>query len=264
MNIINSLSNNKVKLIKSLNKKKNRLEENLFIIEGEKIIFEAIDKKYKLNMIVFSEDYYHENKDSIKKLNKYNLELVSNKVFRDISDTETPQGILALAALDYKHLNKSIDLRDGFFLLVDRVQDPGNMGTILRSADAFGIDGIILNKGTVDIYNPKVIRSTMGAIFRTKVYYLDEINDLKELIEEKSIRLISTSLQGQTDIKSVDLTKGIFVVGNESQGVSKTLEGMSKDLIKIPMIGETESLNVAVASSIIMYESMLQKKAKIL
>ena len=266
MTIIKSQSNEKIKLVKSLYRKKNRIEKGLFIIEGEKIVEEALEKGYKLDSIYISETYSNCDRALLEKAREESCQvyIVEDRLFNDISDTETPQGILALAHLFYNNFTDIENFKGNFYILIDQVQDPGNMGTILRSADAFGVDGVIIRKGSVDIYNPKVVRSTMGSIFRTDLYYLDELEDLERVIEDFGLDLISTSLEGDADLKSMDLSEGLLSIGNESKGISKEIEALSKRLIKIPMIGEAESLNVGVASSIIMYEAMLQKSSKIL
>lgn len=259
---ITSIKNPLIKEIKSLYKKKERKKSGLFIIEGIKIIEEVIDRDYSFKNIIYTDSLLY-NKDGNRFFSKIknmkNLIHVPENIFKDISGTESPQGVLALV---YINASKIEDLNvDGssFLLYLDEVQDPGNMGTIIRTADAFNIDGIILRDGCVDPYNPKVVRATMGSIFRVPLYFANdgvgEIIKLKQL----GMSVYSSSLEDSLDISKIDFSeKSIVVIGNESNGVSREVYDISDSLIKIPMPGGSESLNAGVAASIIMYEAMTQ------
>lgn len=260
---ITSSSNPTIKEIRSLYRRKERWVKKSFIVEGIKIVEECIDNGYPLSHIIISDELYNikGGETLLGKIIDYNLLIkVPDRLYREISDMENPQGVLAVASFKLDSIEHIYSIDNPFILLLDQVQDPGNMGTIIRSADAFGIDGIIITEGCVDIYNPKVVRATMGSIFRVPIYhYSDGIEIIKE-IKSRNIKIYSTSLTGDKFIQDVSLNiPSMLIIGNESKGVSKSLEALADSLIKIPMIGEAESLNAAIASSIIMYESIRQR-----
>ncbi len=255
---ITSVSNPLIKEIKSLHKKKARQKTGLFIIEGIKIIKEALDNNYFLKYILYTDELKNtqEGRDFFKEIeNLTNLIYVSENVFREISDTESPQGIIGLAMVNYRSIEEISNSKPSFYIYLDSLQDPGNMGTIIRSGDGFNIDGIIISEGTVDPYNSKVVRATMGSIFRMPIYFVRDGLESLQSLKEKGMKLISTCLDTDKSLKEVDFKESIILtIGNESQGVSKEVFDLSDDLIKIPMPGKAESLNAAVAASIIMYE----------
>lgn len=260
---ITSSRNPLIKEIKSLYRKKERMKSSSFIIEGIKIIEEALDNNYPLRKIVFTDellstrdgkDFYNRIKDS------EDLVSVPANIFEEISDTENPQGIMAIAEFQYKGIKEIEKIDKQSLLFLDGLQDPGNMGTIIRTADAFNIDGIIIGPGSVDPYNPKVVRATMGSIFRVPLYYSS--NGIEELmkLKEMGTKVYSTSLRESILISEVNFKDSfVLIIGNESKGVSEDLFALSDKLIKIPMPGKAESLNAGVAASIIMYEVMKQR-----
>ena len=190
--------------------------------------------------------------DFLYTIAKYNCIYVTEKVFSGITDVTNPQGILAVIGKN-TDINE-IDYNQNLFLVLDNIQDPGNMGTILRTADSINLKQIIVSKGTADCYNTKVVHSTMGAIFRVKVI---ECEDLKKVVKEmkkRKIKVYATDLQTDKSIYDVDYKKSAIVIGNEANGVSKELLEIADEKIRIPMIGKTESLNAAVATGIILYE----------
>lgn len=260
---ITSIKNPLIKEIKSLYRKKDRIKDKLFIIEGIKIIEEAINNGYHLKNIVYTDQLLNTEAGAVffEMIKEFdNLVHVPSNIFKEISDTENPQGILGVAKFQHKTLNDMILKEKPFLLFLDGVQDPGNMGTIIRTADAFKVDGIIITDGCVDPYNPKVVRATMGSIFRVPLYYtsggLDELKKLKML----NIKVFSTSLEGSVPIYDIDFNdRFVMIIGNESKGVSEDIFSISDKLIKIPMPGKSESLNAGVAASIIMYEVMKQR-----
>lgn len=260
---ITSSSNPTIKEIKSLYKRRERWDNKLFIVEGIKMVEELIHNGYPMKYIVYSDKLFSlrggkELFDDIEHLD--NVINVPDKLFESLSDVETPQGILAVVPFKNNSIEDILAGSKPFIILLDRVQDPGNLGTIIRTADAFGIDGIIALEGCVDVYNPKVVRATMGSIFRVPIYYYSDGIDIINKLKDKGARIYSTSLDGKKFIQDVDFKEfSVLIIGNESKGVSETLEELSDNLIKIPMIGRAESLNAAVASSIIMYEALRQR-----
>ena len=256
--VITSKDNDFVKHVKKLKEKKYREEYGEFIIEGIKMIEEAINENAKIKQIVVCEDCKNSGgipQDLLYTIAKYECVYVSEKVFTQMTDVSNPQGILAI--ID-KVGNKeaSIDFKEDLFLILDNIQDPGNMGTILRTADSINLKQILVSKGSSDVYNPKVVRSTMGAIFRVKVIECEDlVKTVKELKKHK-IKVYATDLKTDKSIYDVDYKKSAIVIGNEANGVSNEILETSDERIKIPMKGKTESLNAAVATSIILYEAI--------
>ena len=185
---------------------------------------------------------------------KYNCVYVTEKVFSGITDVTNPQGILAVIGKNTDI--KEIDYNQNLFLVLDNIQDPGNMGTILRTADSVNLKQIIVAKGTADCYNPKVVRSTMGAIFRVKVIECEDLKRVLKEMKKRQIKVYATDLQTDKSIYDVDYQKSAIIIGNEANGVSRDILELADEKIKIPMIGKTESLNAAVATGIILYEAI--------
>lgn len=254
--IITSKDNEFVKHVKKLKEKKYREEYNEFIIEGIKIIEEAIEENAKIKSIIICEDCKNQSafpNELMYEVAKMNCIYVSEKIFLSLSDVSNPQGIMAIIEKDKKEDNK-IDFSPKYFLLLDNIQDPGNMGTIIRTCDSLNMKQLIISKGSSDVYNPKVVRATMGAIFRVKIVETDDlVKTIKEMKKHK-IKVYATDLKTKKSIYCVDYKKSAIVIGNEANGVSKEVLKEADERIKIPMLGKTESLNAGVATSIILYE----------
>ena len=251
--IITSKDNEIIKNIKKLKEKKYRL--NSYIVEGIKMVKEAINENQEIALIAIREDFKIDfDTKNIKTVT------ISNKIFNDISDVKTPQGILAVIK---KNQNNQIETNQEYILALDSLQDPGNMGTIIRTADSANINQIIINKTTVDPYSPKVIRSTMGAIYRTNII---EIEDLKATLKEmksKGFQIITTDLKATQSIYDINYNnKTVVVIGNEANGVSQEILQTADKKVIIPMLGKTESLNASIAASIMIYEYVRQKIQK--
>ena len=249
--VISSKNNEIIKNIKKLKDKKYR--ENKYIVEGERIVEEAIQENVEISVIVIEETFYNniEKQDLIKKAKKYNTLIVTDKVFLDISDVKTPQGILAVIN---KNENKEIDKNAPYIMALDNLQDPGNIGTIIRTLDSANIKQLIVSKGSVDAYSPKVVRSTMGAIFRVNVIEVENLVETMQNLKNSGFEVVSTSLETDKSIYDISYNKKVVIIGNEANGVSKEILEMSDYKVKIPMLGKTESLNASVAASIMIYE----------
>ena len=257
--IITSKDNEIIKSIRKLKEKKYRDETGLFIIEGIKVIEEAIEEKADIDKIVVCNEICENfSKELLYKIAKYDVIYVAKNVFKLLTDVTNPQGILAVVN---KNKNAAIDFSQDFYLILDNIQDPGNMGTILRTADSINLNQIIVAKGSSDCYNPKVVRSTMGAIFRVKVFECDLVDVVKELKKHK-IKILATDLNTENSIYDVDYEKTAVVIGNEANGVSSEILNLADSRIKIPMLGRTESLNAGVATGIILYETVRKKLGK--
>ena len=254
--VITSKDNEIVKHIRKLKDKKYRDELGEFIIEGNKIIEEAVEEKAKIKMLVVCEDCIKSEpirKEVLYKIAKEKIVYVSEKIFKTLTDVSSPQGILAIVQ---KLESNEIDFSKNLFLILDNIQDPGNMGTILRTADSIALTQIIVPKGNADCYNPKVVRSTMGAIFRVNVI---EVSDLMKTIKEfkkHKIQILATDLSTKNTIYDVNYNKSAIIIGNEANGVSNEVLELADEKIKIPMIGKTESLNAAVSTGIILYHAI--------
>ena len=267
MELIVSKSNDNVKLIRSLNEKKYRTKYNAFYLEGVKVTNEILDKNEAIDIlfIAYSKSLLISTNGGQALLNRISslknikvLEFEEN-IFKYMTDTVNTQGILVVMKIPKYSLeneeNKNI-------ILLDKVQDLGNIGTIIRSCNAFGVDTILCTSGTADVYSPKAVRATMGGILNVKIIYLDGIEKLN-LLKKMGYKIATTSLKTQNSIDSIDYNnKYIFVMGNEANGVSKEIIDISDFVVKIPMNEKIESLNVGVATSIILYEQYKKTSRK--
>lgn len=266
--MITSPSNKKIKEVIGLQQKvKARRERDAFVIEGTKMFLEADPKKIR-------EVYVSEPamdcipKECRQKLTSLSIhyEIVTQEIFRKMSDTKTPQGILCVveqyhyAFTDLLKWNRSEE-RMPLLLILEDVQDPGNLGTIFRAGEGAGVSGIIMSSHTVDIYNPKTIRSTMGSIYRMPFLYMESLTETIIKLKEYGVSVYAAHLQGKDSYDRHDYRTGsAFLVGNEGNGLSEETAYMADHLIRIPMLGEVESLNAAVASSLLMFEAARQRR----
>lgn len=263
MQVISSKDNELIKHIKKLKDKKYRDENNEYIIEGVKLIEEAVQEKSKIKKVIICDDTtrtYEIPTNVMLEIAKYECVYVTNKIFSSITQVTNPQGVMAI--IEKNTEKQEIDYSEDIIVVLDNVQDPGNLGTILRTVDSIGLKQIIVTKDTVDVFNSKVVRSTMGAIFRIKII---ETADLAQSIKEMRkhhFKLMVTSLQTDNSIYDIGFNKKIIVIGNESNGVSEEIQDMADEKAKIPMLGKTESLNASVAAGIVMYEYVRQKITK--
>ncbi len=260
MILIESASNKIVKETSKLKNKKERDKKGKFIIEGENLVSE-INDDWKVDYFIFSESYFNkENK--YQKINN-NYYVLKDKVFNTISDTVSPQGVMAICYKKKFQIETFISKQNAFILIGEEITDPGNMGTLIRTAAAAGCNGIVLSEGCVDVYNPKVIRATTGALF--KIPFVENINitNIIQHLKEYNIKIIAAHLKGNITPYSVNMSEGVAVlVGNEARGLSDDATLLADTLVKIPMFGDVESLNASVASSILLYEVVRQRIIK--
>ena len=235
--IYTSINNQKIKIIKKLKEKKYRDEENMFLVEGKHLTTEAFNNGYLVELLV------PENSDY-----KLDVEtnIISENIIKYLSNLKSGAGIFGICK------KKKMKLKEGKILVLDSIQDPGNMGTIIRSSVAFGIDTIVINEKCADIYSDKVIRASQGMIF--------SVNIIKENLEEfitkirKTHKIFATKVDGGKPIKDIEKIKNfVIIMGSEGTGVSKNLLDLADEYLYIPMNKKCESLNVAVAASIILY-----------
>ena len=260
MQTITSKDNELIKHIRKLKDKKYRDESNEYVVEGVKLVEEAVKENAKIKQIIVCEDTtrtYEIPTHIMFEIAKYECIYVSDKIFNIITQVTNPQGIMAI--IEKNAQDTQIDYTQDIIVALDDVQDPGNLGTILRTVDSIGLNQIIVSKGTADAFNSKVVRSTMGAIFRIKII---EVEDLAQAIKEMRkhhFKLMVTSLQTENSIYDIDFNKKIIVIGNEANGVSKEIQDMADEKAKIPMLGRTESLNASVAAGVLAYEIVRQR-----
>ena len=248
MKIIESVKNPKVKQWKKLHKKKEREATKTFLIEGFHLVEEALKIDSLVEDIIISEN---ETIPSNWKTDYVNLYSVPSEVLKSISETETPQGIMAICRMQ-ESFEKNIS-SDSKVLMLDNVQDPGNVGTMIRTAEAAGIDLIVLGDGCADIYNGKVIRSTQGAIFHLPIIQ-GSLNEWIEKCKNKQIPVFGTALENGINYTQIHSPKSFaLIVGNEGKGMAKDLLSQTDQNLYIPIYGKSESLNVGIAAGILMY-----------
>ena len=268
--MITSSDNNKVKQVKKLlSKSRYRRESGLFVTEGEKIAAEIPPET--ISDIFVSESYDSRINDSsddhsrirefLKNSSEY--EIVSDKVFKDMCDTDHPQGILAIVRQPEYELKSLLgtEMRPALLLVLEDIQDPGNLGTMFMTAEGAGATGIIMSRGTVYLFSPKVVRSTMGSIFRMPFYKADDLAVTINQLKKDGISFYAAHLKGIDFYDDISY-KGpsAFMIGNEGNGLTDETASLADDYIRIPMGGRLESLNAAMASGILLYEAFRQRR----
>lgn len=255
--MITSNSNAKIKnVIQLISSSKSRKEQGVYVVEGIKMFLEAPSRFVRE---VYVSESFEKSKEGKKALIGKTYEIVSDSVFKKMSDTVTPQGVLCVIEKTDIKLTDLLNVRNGNsgykILVLEGVQDPGNLGTMLRTAEAAGFNFILADRNTVDVYNPKVIRSTMGSIYRVPVIYTDNLLDDIELLKENEIKTYAAHLKGTKNYNEIDYSESSAVfIGNEGKGLSDSLSSKADILVKIPMKGKVESLNAAVAAALMMFE----------
>ena len=243
MEVITSKDNELVKKIKKLKEKKYRDLENSYIIEGIKLLKEAIQEKAKIKQIVLCDDCEKQEnipKEFMYEIAKYDCTYVTKKIFKYLSEVQTPQGILAV--IEKNNKDKEIDYSQDIIVALDDVQDPGNLGTILRTVDSIGITQILVSKGTADSYNPKVVRSTMGAIFRIKIIECENLAKTLKEVRKHKFKIVVSSLQTENSIYDINYNKKVIVIGNEANGVEEKIQEIADEKVKIPMLRKNRKL----------------------
>lgn len=269
--MITSEANTQLKeLVKLQKNARYRKRQGAFVVEGLKLTREAALYGF-LQRIYISQALYGQMWDgrSEKEIaeefseggTKIVVEILADSVFDKVSDTVTPQGIMGTVRIPKYSLQSLLAVEEGFFLLLDGLQDPGNLGTILRTAEGAGVSGVILSRNSVDIFNPKVVRSTMGSIFRMPFVYVEELPLVIREIRERGIAVYGAMLEESIEYDRVDYRNpsGI-VIGNEANGISEVVARELSGAVQIPMCGNVESLNAAAAAAVIMYEAARQRR----
>lgn len=263
--MIKSSSNKTIKHIKSLQLKKFRDKFDEFVIEGEKLLKEAINYNASVSMVLLSRSFEERSgNDELKALiyeRNIPLYYAEDSIIKELSETDTPQGVIAVVKkLDFDQ-EKVIEKDELSIVLLHEVRDPGNTGVIIRTADACGLDAVFLSKGTVDLYNGKTIRATMGSLFHIPV--LQNLNTKETILMLKGRKVVTIGADPHSGINCMDLPyakKTAILIGNESQGIVSEIQELLDISVKIPMPGKAESLNAGIAASILMYELYVRKK----
>jgi len=257
--MITSYDNKRIKNVVSLSEKaKIRKEQDAFVIEGIKLFEEAPDES--ILEVYISESFAYKS----EKLDRMPVEVVKDDVFKKMTDTLTPQGILCVVRKSSYRLKDMIKSKESpLFVVLEKLQDPGNLGTIMRTAEGAGATGVIMSNDTVDIYNPKTVRSTMGSIFRVPFVYTDDLKEAIKTLKDSGVTCYAAHLKGVKDCYSYDYKKPTaFFIGNEGNGLSDEISSLADTYIKIPMGGKLESLNAAVSAAVLMYEAGRQRDFK--
>ncbi len=257
--MITSTSNAQVKNLMQLKKKsKARKQQQVYVVEGIRMFREA--PAHQIVQIYVSESFLADAEHK-KVLSGKTYEILSDSVFSYVSDTKTPQGILCLMKMQNYTLDMLLKDKNGIWLVLENVQDPGNLGTMFRTGEGAGIAGIIMDGSTVDIYNPKTIRSTMGSIYRIPFYITDDLRDTVRCLKTDGIRVYAAHLEGSVCYDEPDYAAGsAFLIGNEGNGLTEDTAALADVYIRIPMEGRLESLNAAMAAGILMYEANRQRR----
>lgn len=263
--ILSSADNKKIKELQQLNKKKYRREKKIFVIEGIRFVASALEKSIALQDVFYSSELLDNPRgraliDTVEGMT-CRVHEVSPKLFNSIADTVNSQGILAIAPMqDYDFYSDDRVKEAKLSIILDRIQDPGNLGTIIRTADAAGIKDVFLVKGTTDPYSRKVLRSTMGSIFDVRLHFV-ETDEIIAFMKTQGIRMVVTSLDARLYHYELPVSHALsIVIGNEGNGVSHAFLEQADDLIKIPIYGGAESLNASIAAGIVLYDCAIRQK----
>lgn len=260
--MITSSANKKVKqVVQWKTKAKERRRDGVFLVEGFKMFEEAPQELIReVYLTPEAYDKLRSGEETASKLSSVAYEIVTEELFAKMADTQTPQGVLVvLSQLEYG-LEDLLKTPSPLLVVLENLQDPGNLGTILRTGEGAGITGVIMSRQTVDIYNPKTIRATMGAIYRVPFVYVESLEDTLRLLHRKGIHTYAAHLAGREYYDSCSFREGTaFLIGNEGNGLTRETADLAEQYLKIPMEGKVESLNAAIATALLMYEAHRQR-----
>lgn len=266
---ITSASNKKIKnVMLLLAKSKERKKQKLFVAEGVKMFLEAPEER--IREIYISEELGKEQEEYAEVFGKISrvcrqrdikAECVKADIFQKMSDTRTPQGVLCLIETPRYDLEGILNQDNGLYLILEDIQDPGNLGTMIRAGEGAGISGVIMSSHTVDIFNPKTVRATMGSIYRIPFVYEEDLQVCIRSMQDKGIRVFASHLKGKVSYDKEDYrSAAAFLIGNEGNGLSAQIADLADGYLKIPMLGKVESLNAAIAATLLVYEAARQRR----
>ena len=261
--MITSTGNQKVKRLVNLKKKrKARDEEGVFLVEGIRMFREV--PAGRLAEVYVSESFYSKESSTVRHVlegSRIQPEILADQVYGYASDTKTPQGVLCVVRQETYTLAQAAGGERAHILVLDNLQDPGNMGTVIRTAEGAGVTGIIMSSDCVDVYNPKTIRSTMGSVYRMPLYRTEDIAGAVRWMKERGIHTYAAHLDGMLSYDEADYTNPCaFLIGNEGNGLREEIAAMADSYIRIPMEGQVESLNAAIASAVLLFEAARQRR----
>lgn len=263
INSIKSDSNATLKLVRSLHKRSNREKQQLFLMEGSHCLQEACKRELELQAIVASQTYVESGMDELNELDIDQITVVDDKLFADLMTTTSSCGVLAVAPIPKEKKAELANWAPQVILVADAIQDPGNLGTMFRSALAAELGGVVLLRGCVDAYNPKTVRAAAGALFDMPMISDLLPDDLISLLKSNGYRLIACEAKASKLYFECDLSQKVaLVLGNEGQGVSGEILAAADEKIRIPMNPKSESLNVAISGGIILFETYRQRLSK--
>ncbi len=248
------VSGSQLKYYSSLLRKKFRDSEGKFLTEGKKIIIEGLESRFKCELIFVTHHFAENEGDFVKSLKKYNtpVEILKNKEFLRLTDTQTPQGIAAVFHKPAAAFNSGPELSSGTIVCLESVSDPGNLGTIIRNCDWFGVNEILLDKTCADIYNPKTIRSGAGSVFHVKLFGGTDLFEKLPLLKKKGYQILCADTDGENIFETEIKKNSVLIFASEADGPSMQALSLSDKKITVPRIGKAESLNVASASAVIL------------
>lgn len=250
---ITSTSNDRIKFLKTLKSKKGRSENGLYLIEGKRAVLDAVEHNVKFKSILLEEGLNFDVSCDCDVIE------VSRRVIEALSDTSSPEGIIAEAYMP--DLSFDINKVKGLVVFLDRLQDAGNLGTIIRTADAFGLGAVVLSKDCVEVFNPKTVRATMSSIFNIPIMLADDSIYTLQKMKDCGYTIYSAALNGDNfnSVKDIESEKSCIVIGNEGNGICDEILSFSDKIITLPMRGGAESLNAAIAAGILMYGFTFRK-----
>lgn len=253
--ILNSLQNPKIKALRALHSKKGRKQAGVFLLETTKLVQEAVLSDWPLVEVFATEAWL----TRYPQAGRTPVTLVAERLLGEMVTTETPEGVVAIARLPEAGELPAV-APEGVWVVVDGLQDPGNLGTIIRTADAIGAAAVLVGPGTVDPYSPKVVRGTMGSLFHLPVVMRHDLGSDLEALKRQGMRIFATALRTDRSLYDLDLTGPVaWIVGNEGSGLSEATLHQATEAVSIPMPGHAESLNAAIAAAVCLYETLRQK-----
>ncbi|HEU4965477.1 MAG TPA: RNA methyltransferase [Bacilli bacterium] len=263
MEQITSLKNNRVKEWASLKQKKFRDRTGQYLAEGVRLVEEALYANVPMDAILLSGDLQSGKFDRIVTRaagNGVTVYEVTDPIIEHIADTQTPQGVIAVLKKTEGDVDAFVANKEQpLYLVLDGIQDPGNMGTVIRTADAVGATGILIGKNCVDVYNPKVVRATMGSLFHLPVFEV-ELDAFLPRLKEQGVAVVGTSVDADETVYEANFTGSVaMVIGSEAHGLSEEVAALVDKAVTLPMPGQAESLNAAIAASVMLYEALRQR-----
>lgn len=258
---VSSKENKFIKMARQLNQKKVRDKTGLFLLEGIRSLEDIGRSNYEIEAILINSSFKEKDasEDLLSKFKTVPILEVEDKVFKEISLTETTQGVLLIVHKKQFILESVLDNEPKIIVIADGIQDPGNLGTILRTSAAAGTSALLVTRGCVDVYNPKVVRASMGGIFFLPVINVDNLESLITLLNIKGYKLVVADLEGKQMYYDAELKEPVaLIIGNENNGPSELFKEKSDLVVKIPMLGKVESLNAGVAAGVLIYETIRQ------